>query len=146
MADQKKKKDQQVNMENIGLEMGNRPPQALDFEEAVLGALLIEPNCVDEAMEELTTNSFYSPKHKMIFEAMSELVNEHIAIDLLSVSQKLQSKGNLEAVGGAVTLAALFPENRCGCEYRLLHQNLEAEDYPEGPYHRFGGDFEGFLR
>ncbi len=42
-----------INLDNLGLEMGNKPPQALDVEEAVLGALLIEPNCVDEAMGEL---------------------------------------------------------------------------------------------
>ncbi|MBQ8022111.1 MAG: replicative DNA helicase [Bacteroidales bacterium] len=87
--------------------MGNKPPQALDFEEAVLGALLIEPSCVDEAMEELTPSCFYDPKHKMIFEAMQKLVNEHVALDLLSVSQKLHELGNLETVGGAVRLAAL---------------------------------------
>ena len=94
-------------MDTLGLEMGNKPPQALDFEEAVLGALLIEPSCVDEAMEELTPSCFYDPKHKMIFEAMQKLVNEHVALDLLSVSQKLHELGNLETVGGAVRLAAL---------------------------------------
>ncbi|MBP5741043.1 MAG: replicative DNA helicase, partial [Bacteroidales bacterium] len=109
MPDQKRtrKKGQEVNLDTIGLEMGNRPPQALDFEEAVLGALLVEPSCVDEAMEELSPSCFYDPKHRMIYEAMISLVNEHVALDLLSVSQKLLSMGNLEAVGGAVTLAAL---------------------------------------
>ena len=94
-------------MDTLGLEMGNKPPQALDFEEAVLGALLIEPSCVDEAMEELTPSCFYDPKHKMIFEAMVSLVNEHVALDLLSVSQKLHERGQLEEIGGAVRLASL---------------------------------------
>ena len=84
-----------VNLETLGLEMGNKPPQALDFEEAVLGALLIEPGCVDEAMEELTPSCFYDPKHRMIYEAMTALVNEHVALDLLSVSQKLQEQKKL---------------------------------------------------
>ena len=101
------KTDKKVNLDTLGLEMGNKPPQAVDFEEAVLGALLIEPTCVDEAMEELTPDCFYEPKHRMIYEAMVALVNEHVAIDLLSVSQKLQEKKNLENVGGAVALAAL---------------------------------------
>ena len=87
--------DKKVNLEALGLEMGNKPPQAVDFEEAVLGALLIEPSCVDEAMEELSANCFYEPKHRMIYEAMVSLVNEHVAIDLLSVSQKLQAMKNL---------------------------------------------------
>ena len=102
-----RRKSQDINLDTLGLEMGNKPPQALDFEEAVLGALLSEPSCVDEAMEELTPSCFYDPKHKMIFEAMQKLVNEHVALDLLSVSQKLHELGNLETVGGAVRLAAL---------------------------------------
>ena len=102
-----RRKDPKVNLDTLGLEMGNRPPQALDVEEAVLGAILIEPNCVDEAMDELSPSCFYSEKHRMIFEAMSSLNNEHVAIDLLSVSQKLKSHGNLEAVGGTIVLAQL---------------------------------------
>lgn len=102
-----RRKSQDVNLDTLGLEMGNKPPQALDFEEAVLGALLIEPSCVDEAMEELKPNCFYDPRHRMIFEAMVSLVNEHVALDLLSVSQRLLERGDLETVGGAVRLAAL---------------------------------------
>ena len=53
-----RRKKQSVDLDTLGLEMGNRPPQALDVEEAVLGALLIEPNCIDEAMDELTPSCF----------------------------------------------------------------------------------------
>ena len=102
-----RRKNQTVNLDTLGLEMGNKPPQALDVEEAVLGALLIEPNCLDEAMEELSPSCFYSEKHRMIFEAMRLLNNEHVALDLLSVSQKLKSLGNLETIGGTVALAQL---------------------------------------
>jgi len=102
-----RRKNQDVNLDTLGLEMGNRPPQALDVEEAVLGALLSEPNCIDEAMDELSSNCFYSERHRMIFEAMRTLTNEHVALDLLSVSQKLKSLGNLEAVGGTVALVQL---------------------------------------
>ena len=102
-----RKKNPAVNLDTLGLEMGNRPPQALDVEEAVLGALLIEPNCIDEAMDELSPNCFYSERHRMIFEAMRSLTNEHVALDLLSVSQKLKEAGNLEAVGGTVALVQL---------------------------------------
>ena len=106
-APRNKKKDQGVNLDALGLEMGNKPPQALDVEEAVLGAMLIEPAAVDEAMDELAPSCFYDPRHRMIFEAMSELVNEHIAVDLLTVSNKLREKENLEAVGGAMALSEL---------------------------------------
>ena len=102
-----RKKDQQADLETIGLEMGNKPPQAPDVEEAVLGAMLLEPMCVDQAMEELTVSCFYDPRHKMIYEAMSALVNEHTSVDIVTVTAKLKALGNLEAVGGAVTLANL---------------------------------------
>lgn len=102
-----RKKDQAVNLEALGLEIGNKPPQAVDVEEAVLGAMLLEAGCVDEAMEELTSECFYSPRHKMIFEAMSALVREHTSVDIITVSSKLKALGNLEAVGGPVVLAGL---------------------------------------
>ena len=49
-----RRKAQAVNLDTIGLEMGNKPPQALEVEEAVLGAMLIEPSSVDMALEELS--------------------------------------------------------------------------------------------
>ena len=102
-----KKKDDPVNLDTLGLEMGNKPPQALDVEEAVLGAMLVEPSVIDEAMEELVPGCFYDPRHRMIFEAMSSLVNEHVAIDFITVSDRLRARGQLEDIGGAVALADL---------------------------------------
>ena len=111
MADQgnrsSRKRDQAVNLDTLGLEMGNIPPQALDAEESVLGAMLLEPSCVDEAMEELTPSCFYDPHHRTIFEAMSSLVTDHVAIDLITVSNRLKSEDKLSEVGGAVALADL---------------------------------------
>ncbi len=102
-----RKKDRQVDLDNIGLEIGNKPPQALDVEEAVLGAMLLEPSCVDQALEELSPSCFYDPRHRMIFSAMSSLVSEHTSVDIITVSAKLKEQGNLEAVGGSVVLADL---------------------------------------
>ena len=102
-----KKKRPAADLDSIGLEMGNKPPQALDAEEAVLGAMLIEPSCVDMAMEELTAQCFYDQKHRMIFEAMNTLVLDHTSVDIITVSNQLKAKGNLEIVGGPVMLAGL---------------------------------------
>lgn len=102
-----RKKAKAVNLDTLGLEMGNKPPQALEVEEAVLGAMLIEPSAVDTALEELSASCFYDPRHRMIFEAMTELVNEHMSVDIITASTKLRDKGNLEAVGGPVALAGL---------------------------------------
>ena len=97
MADTPRKKSraaEPLNLENL---MGNKPPQALDVEEAVLGAMLVEPATIDESMEELSAGCFYDPRHRKIFEAMSALVNEHVSIDIVTVSEKLRSRGDLEA-------------------------------------------------
>ena len=115
-----KKKDQAVNLDTLGLEIGNKPPQALDVEEAVLGALLVEPSIIDDAVGELTPECFYDPKHRMIFESVASLVREHAAVDLVTVSERLRSVGNLEIIGGPVALANL-----------ILYQDSQAEEYSE---------------
>lgn len=102
-----RRKDQAPNLDSLGSELGTVPPQALDAEESVLGAMLLEPVCVDKAMEELTASCFYSPKNRMIFEAVAKLVQEHTAVDIITVTNSLRSMGRLEDVGGAVVLADL---------------------------------------
>ena len=105
MAEQRTRKKAQASIDTLGLEIGNKPPQALEAEEAVLGAMLLEPSVVDSSMAELTKDCFYDKKNQMIFEAMSKLVTEHTSLDIITVSEKLKALGNLEAVGGAVVLA-----------------------------------------
>ena len=106
MAEQKSsRKRTQANLESLSVEMGNKPPQAIEAEEAVLGAMLLEPAVVDSAMAELSAACFYDSRNKMIFEAISKLVNEHTPVDIVTVSSKLKALGNLEAVGGSVVLA-----------------------------------------
>lgn len=106
MAEQKSsKKRTQVNLDSLSLEMGNKPPQAIEAEEAVLGAMLLEPAVVDSAMAELSASCFYDNRNRMIFEAIGKLVTEHSPIDIVTVSAKLKALGKLEEVGGAVVLA-----------------------------------------
>ena len=85
-----RKKEKAANLETLGLEMGNKPPQALDVEEAVLGAMLLEPACVDAAMEDLTESCFYDKKHALIFKSIQTLVRDHISIDIVTVSSRLK--------------------------------------------------------
>ena len=118
--------------------MGNKPPQALDVEEAVLGAMLLEPECVDMAMEELTPSCFYDPRHKMVFEAMCSLVNEHVSVDIITVSNRLKEKGQLEDVGGPVTLVNLSEKvgSAAHIEYytRILKQKNIQRDLITASY------------
>lgn len=106
-----KGKKRSERKENLDLEtlMGKTPPQAIDIEEAVLAALMLEPNCLDDVFEELSSeNCFYSDKNKMVFAAMRELhTKDHSPVDLYTVTEKLRKMGNLEEVGGVEFLADL---------------------------------------
>ena len=142
MADSKphntRKKVQEANLETIGLEIGNKPPQATDVEEAVLGAMLLEPSCVDQTMAELTPSCFYDPRHRMIYEAVSALVTDHTPVDVITVSSKLKQLGNLEAVGGAVTLVSLSEKvgSASQIEYyvKILKQKTIQRDLIKASY------------
>jgi len=100
------RKSQDV-VQDIGREMGRIPPQALDVEEAVLGAMLLEPLCVDEALESLTGKCFYLERNRLIFDAIVELRNSNAPVDIITVSEKLRQKDTLEKVGGPSVLAEL---------------------------------------
>ena len=88
-------------------EMGKLPPQAIDIEEAVLGAMLLEKNAVNDAIDILQPESFYKPGHQKIFGAILELFANSENIDLLSVTERLRKKGELQLVGGPGYVAQL---------------------------------------
>lgn len=116
------------NLESLSLEMGNKPPQAIDVEEAVIGAMLVEPTCVDDALGELSSSCFYSPKLRMIYDAMRELNDDHVSIDILTVAQQLKKDKNLEAVGGHVALAELSQKIGAAAHVEYYIQILKQKD------------------
>ena len=110
MTQEKKRSYRKRQVENVAAavtEMGNIPPQAIEIEEAVLGAMMVNADSVDHAIEMLNEKCFYTPKHRFIFEAMQELYAERNPIDMLTVVERLKLKGNLNEVGGPARLAAL---------------------------------------
>ena len=142
----RKKTDEKATIDNLGAGLGNKPPQAVDFEEAVLGALLIDPRCVDDVMEELKPNCFYEPKNRTIFEAMAKLVNEHIALDLLSVGEKLKAMGKLDEVGGTLALVSLTEKIAAAAhvEYyvKVLKQKCIQRELISAAYDILKGSFD----
>jgi len=83
------------------------PPQSLEAEEAVIGSILIDPEVVGDVMEIITHNDFYLDFHKSVFEAIEELYDFSEPIDIVSVCEKLRSKGILERLGGELKIAQL---------------------------------------
>ena len=88
-------------------EIGKLPPQALELEESVLGALMIEKEAYGMVADLLRPESFYSDKHRYIYEAIRALSNNDNPVDMLSVAQQLKSMGLLEDAGGVVYLSEL---------------------------------------
>ncbi len=91
----------------INLEKGKLPPQVLDLEEAVLGAMMIDKKGVDEVIDILQPDAFYKEAHKYIFEAIFQLFTDSQPIDLLTVSAQLKKDGKLELSGGDFYLIQL---------------------------------------
>ncbi|WP_337967098.1 replicative DNA helicase [uncultured Flavobacterium sp.] len=91
----------------ISLEKGKLPPQVLELEEAVLGAMMIDKKGVDDVIDILQADAFYKDSHKFIFEAIVQLFTETQPIDLLTVSTQLKKNGKLELAGGDFYLIQL---------------------------------------
>jgi len=91
----------------ITLEKGKLPPQALDLEEAVLGAMMIDKKGIDEVIDILQPDAFYKEAHRYIFEAILQLFTETQPVDLLTVSAQLKKNQKLEIVGGDFYLIQL---------------------------------------
>ncbi|PWB18634.1 replicative DNA helicase [Flavobacterium sp. HTF] len=91
----------------INLEKGKLPPQVIEMEEAVLGAMMIDKKGVDDVIDILQPDAFYKDAHKHIFEAILQLFTETQPIDLLTVSSQLKKNGKLELAGGDFYLIQL---------------------------------------
>ncbi len=107
MAKSVRQKKNEVSLDALGLEAGKVPPQALDVEEAVLGAMMIEPNCVPDVLESLTAGCFYKEAHRKIFAAISALTKDHEPVDIYTVAEALKRTGDLEEIGGPYYLSLL---------------------------------------
>ena len=95
------------NQAIVNLSDGKIPPQAIDLEEAVLGAMLIDEKGVNEVIDILSPEVFYKKSHQLIFESIQRLFRESEPIDLLTVSADLKKNKNFEVIGGDFYLIGL---------------------------------------
>lgn len=86
---------------------GRIPPQNIDAEMSLLGAILINDEAVADASEIVGAKDFYDKRHQLIFDAMMRLYEHHKPIDLLTLTDELKKKDNLETVGGSAYLSEL---------------------------------------
>jgi len=93
--------------ERNGMLFDRVPPQNLEAEQAVLGAVLLQSEALITAMERLRSEDFYATSHKLIYEAMVELGESNQPIDLVTLTAYLQDRQQLEEAGGVSYLAKL---------------------------------------
>ena len=95
------------SIENALGNTGKVPPQAIEFEKAVLGALMLDKSAIDDVVSTLKADMFYTDAHQMIYNAIITLAKDNQPVDLLTVSDILRKEKKLEFVGGISYLAML---------------------------------------
>lgn len=121
------------------LDFGKIPPQAVEVESAILGALMIDANCVYIAMAKLFPGIFYSEAHQKVFAAIQGLYDINAKIDLLTVVERLKKNNDLEVAGGAYYVSKLTNAVISGANIED-HIRLVAEVYLKRESIRLGGE------
>lgn len=109
MVEQKKNYQQQNKMtvEQINAQYGKIPPQAIEVEQAVLGALMLERDAMHRVSDVIDTPSFYKEQHQKIFEVIKYLSSNQKPVDLLTVTQELRNRNLLDEIGGPMEITQL---------------------------------------
>jgi replicative DNA helicase len=107
---------------------GKIPPQAMDMEEAVLGAIMLEKEAVITILDILKPESFYKEANQKIFKAIADISFREYPVDLYTVTEELRATGQLESVGGPVYLTQLTSKvvSAAHVEY---HARIVAQKY-----------------
>lgn len=122
------KKKRRSAITNVLNDLGKIPPQAVDIEQVVLGALMLERDAISVVLEILEPDSFYKDEHKEIYSAIRKLFEQSQPIDILTVTNQLRSEGKLEFVGGAYYISELT--NRVGSAANIeYHARIVAQKY-----------------
>jgi replicative DNA helicase len=113
------------------MNLGITPPQAIDFEEAIIGSLILDKHCIDKCSD-LTPQMFYKEEHKIIYQNIIQLLNENKPIDFLSISQSLKENGQIELIGGVGKLAYITSriQSSANIEYQksiLIQKFIQRE-------------------
>ena len=108
--------------------VGNVPPQAVELEEAVLGALMLEKDSIIAVQEFVTPEAFYTEEHRLIYKAIEELSMELKPVDLFTVTERLKARKELKKVGGATYLAQLTQKVGSAANVEF-HAKIIAQKY-----------------
>ena len=107
---------------------GTIPPQSIELEQAVLGALMLEKDAIIDVQEYVKAETFYLEEHRIIFQAIQELSFEMKAIDLYTVNERLKSRKEIDKVGGTAYLAELT-QKVASAAHIEYHAKIIAQKY-----------------
>ena len=135
----KKTVPKNIATNTISHQLGKLPPQAVDIEEAVLGALMLEKDALSAVIDVLRPECFYKDAHQMIFQAIHTLFHKAEPIDILTVTHALKKSGELEIVGGAYYITQLTSRiaSAANIEY---HARIILQKYIQRELIRISGE------
>lgn len=111
-----------------GIDMGRLPPQSIDVEEAVLGAVMLEKDAYLSISDILKPDCFYKDSHAKIYKAVLDISQRHEPVDVLTVAEELKKNGSLEDIGGAVYLVVLT-NKIVSAAHVEIHARIVAQKY-----------------
>ena len=136
-----KKEYKSNSVDNLGSTIGKIPPQALELEEAVLGAIMIDKDATNNVLEILKPECFYSENNKKIFEAIIELFKNMQPIDILTVKEELVRRKKLDEIGGALYLTKLT-SRVASAAHAEFHARIIAQKYIQRELIRIATEIE----
>ena len=105
----------------------NTMPYNRDAEMALLGCLLIDNEIASELVDKLNEDDFYQDSHKYILHAMHKVFNARKPIDLVTVSDELESEGALEKAGGIMYLTELTQITPSAANYKSYYEIITRD-------------------
>jgi replicative DNA helicase len=142
MAKKENYRSSGITIDQINAQYGKVPPQAIEVEEAVLGALMLERDAYVTVADIVDTGSFYKDEHQKIFEAIKALSLNEKPVDLLMVTQELKDRNQLDEVGGPAFIAQLT-RRVASAAHIEFHARIIAQKFIQRELIRISSEIQG---
>jgi len=142
MAKKENYRSSGMTIDQINAQYGKVPPQAIEVEEAVLGALMLERDAYVTVADIIDTGSFYKDEHQKIFEAIKALSLNEKPVDLLMVTQELKDRNQLDEVGGPAFITQLT-RRVASAAHIEFHARIIAQKFIQRELIRVSSEIQG---
>jgi len=142
MAGERKNSPSKLTIDQINEQYGKIPPQAIEVEEAVLGALMLERDAYVTVADIIDTPGFYKEEHQKIFESIKYLSTHEKPVDLLMVTQELKNRNQLDEIGGAGFIMQLT-RRVASAAHIEFHARIIAQKFIQRELIRVSSEIQG---